>query len=106
MNWRSKRGVHSHSTSLPLAWGLGPGNEVYGSRVRCVILYLLTADAHNLAKSTATGAERLQCQNTTQELGDFLGTCVRDGTTHYAEPRVGSQTPPEIGDVDRNERWT
>jgi hypothetical protein len=76
MNWSSKRGMHSHSTSLPLAQCLGPGNEVYGSRVRCVVLYVLTADAHDLAKSTATGAEWLQCQNTTQELGDFLGTCV------------------------------
>jgi hypothetical protein len=69
-------------------------------------LDVLTADAHNLAKPTATGAEWLQCKNTTQELGDFLGTCVRDGTTHYAESGIWSQTPPEIGDVDGDERWS
>jgi hypothetical protein len=106
MNWHSKRGAHFHSTPLPLAWCLGPGNEVYGSRVRRVVLDVLTADAHHLAKSTATGAEGLQCQDTTQEFGDFLGTCVGDGTTHYTEPRIWSQTPPEIGDVDRDERWS
>jgi hypothetical protein len=69
-------------------------------------LYVLTADAHNLAKSTATGVEWLQCQDTTQELWDFLGTCVGDGTTHYAEPGIWGQTPPEIGNIDRDERWS
>ena len=106
MNWHSKRGAYFHSTPLPLARCLGPGNEVYGSRVCRVVLYVLTADAHNLAKSTATGVEWLQCQDTTQDLGNFLSTCVGDGTTHYAEPGIWSQTPPEIGNIDRDERWS
>src|SRR2546428_7884169 len=64
---------------------------------------MLRADARNLAKPTATGAKLLQCQGTTQEIGDFLGACVKDSATHHAEPGVGSQTPPEIGNVDRDE---
>jgi hypothetical protein len=111
MSWHSKRGAHFYSTPLSLARCFGPGNEMYSSCVRGVVLYVLTADAHNLAKPTATGAEWLQCQDTTQEIGDLLGTCVRNSTTHNAEPGVGRQTPPEIGtfivtNVGRDTAWS
>src|SRR5438105_47839 len=78
---------------------------MYSSCVHCIVSYVLRANAHNLAKPTATGAEWLQGQDTKQEIGHFLGAGVKDSTTHNAESGVGSQTPPEVGNVDRDECW-
>src|SRR5262249_46173541 len=102
-NWRSKRGACFLSAPLSLAWRFGPGNEGYSSCVGCGVSTGLRADARNLAKSAVTGAEWLQGQDTMQKIRDFLGACVRDSTTHYAESGIRGQTPPEIGDVDGDE---